>query len=120
MPLEARDPAHLWDMLDAAQSIQEFTAGIDREDYLADRLIQRAVERSLEIVGEAARRVSQSLRDEHPEIPWRSIIGLRNILAHEYGEIDQSRLWELVVRDIPPLIAAIEALLPEPPTPPEE
>lgn len=85
---EERDPAYLWDMLDAARSIVDFMQDLTLEEFLApgrDREMARlAVERNLEILGEAARRVSSGLRDEHAEIPWKEIVGLRNVISHEY------------------------------------
>lgn len=81
-PLE-RDAAHLWDMLDAAGKAAELSAGIGLDQLLEDIRTRYAVERALEIVGEAARRVSQETRDTYPEIPWSGIIGFRNVLAHK-------------------------------------
>ena len=69
MPPDVKDMARLWDMLDAARAAVEFTTGRRYEDFLADRMLRAAVERSLEIIGEAARRVSQPIRDQSPEIP---------------------------------------------------
>ena len=112
MPPEDRDFAYLWDMLDAARAAVEIAANISLEALAADRMRMLALERVLEIIGEAARRVSESYRDAHPTIPWRAIIGQRNIIAHEYGSIDHPRLIETVKRDLPALIATIEALLP--------
>lgn len=66
----------------------------------------------MEIIGEAARRVSASYMAAHPEIPWRMIIGQRNILVHEYGQIDHELLYKTAVEDIPALITMIQALLP--------
>lgn len=74
----------------------------------------RAVERSIEIIGEAARRVTTEYQDGHPEIPWREIIGQRNILAHEYGQIDHNVLYKTVKEDIPTLISQLQNLLPLP------
>ncbi len=113
-----RDAAYLWDMLQAARRLQEFTADLSREAYIESVLIQSAVERQLEIIGEAARRVSEAFQQKHPEIPWRSIIGQRNVLAHQYGEIQQERLWEIVSVYIPKLIDQLSALMP--PLPPME
>lgn len=81
------DMARLWDMLDAARAAMQFTGDKRFEEFLADRMVRNAVERNLEIIGEAARCISQAFRDAHPEIPWRAIIALRNVLSHEYGEI---------------------------------
>ena len=112
MPLSQRDPAYLWDMLDAAHLIQEFVRGITFSKYTSNKMIQSAVERQLEILGEAARRVSTEFQDEHPEIPWRQVIGLRNILAHEYGEIKADRIWRIATVDVSDLILRLEPLIP--------
>ncbi len=69
-------------------------------------------ERCLEMIGEAARRVSSEFQEKHPEIPWREIIGQRNILAHEYGEIDYEILYRTAKEDIPALIDILGELLP--------
>ena len=109
---EERDAAYLWDMRDAARTARDLVAGMNLQAFLEDRRTQLAVERALELVGEAARRVSAGLREAHPELPWRSIVGLRNVLVHDYGEIEPARVYAVVVRDIPPLLAALEPLLP--------
>lgn len=109
---EDRDPAYLWDMLQAAREVESMLDDYDLPAFLADRVVLRAIERSLEIIGEAARCVSSSYQDDHPEIPWREIIGQRNILAHEYGQIDHELLYKTANEDIPRLISIIEKLLP--------
>jgi len=109
-PLE-RDAAHLWDMLDAARQVNGFSAGLTAEQLQADKRTGYAVERALEIVGEAARRVSQETQSRHPEIPWSGIIGFRNVLAHEYGAIDYQRLYTVISEGVPALIASLEAIL---------
>ncbi|MBI3611383.1 MAG: DUF86 domain-containing protein [Nitrospirae bacterium] len=114
---DKRDAAYLWDMLDAARSVLDFTAGVRFEQYLQDRKLQLAVERCLEILGEAARNLSDSFKKAHPEIAWQGIIGLRHVLAHEYGEIKQDRIWLVVSKRVPELIAKLEPFIP--PIPPE-
>ena len=114
MAPDQRDRAYLWDMLDAALAVQDFVAGKKFEDYVLDRMLRGAVERHLEIIGEAARRVSEEFKLTHPEIPWRGIIGQRNILAHEYGEVNNERVWQVAVSYLPELISQIRTLLPEP------
>ena len=104
MQPEKRDAAYLWDMLDAARTAEQLISNQDFAQYSNDRRTQLAVERSLEIVGEAAGKVSASFRDGHPEIPWRQIIGQRNVLIHEYGEIKQERIWKVVRENVPQLI----------------
>ncbi|MFP4100963.1 HepT-like ribonuclease domain-containing protein [Coleofasciculus sp.] len=117
MQPNSRESGYLWDMLQAAIRLQEFTAGLSYEAYLESILLQSAVERQLEILGEAARRMSEDFRQVHPEIPWSDIIGQRNVIAHQYEEIRQERIWSVVTSDIPTLIAQLEPLIP--PLPPE-
>ncbi len=117
MPPDERNAGYLWDMLDAARAVRQFTSDVTFEGYLRDRKLQLAVERALEIIGEAARHISQEFRDAHPTIPWHSIIAQRHVLAHEYGEIKQDRIWSVVTTHLVDLIMALERLLP--PLPPE-
>lgn len=112
MQPEERDAAYLWDMLQAAREVDSMLDDHDLAAFLADLVLLRAIERGVEIIGEAARRVSPPYMDAHPEIPWRTIIGQCNILAHEYGQIDHALLYKTAVEDIPALIAQIQALLP--------
>lgn len=110
MPLDVKDAARLWDMLDAARAAVEFTDGLRYEHFVADRKTRNAVERNLEIVGEAARCVSVSVRENCPDIPWKSMIGFRNVLAHEYGDIRYEIVWSVVQQKLPPLIRQLEAM----------
>jgi uncharacterized protein with HEPN domain len=110
MQPETRDPACIADMLAAARGIVRTLAGVPLSRYQADEDLRHAVERKLEIMGEAARRVSDSLRDRHPEIPWRAVIGQRNVLIHGYDEIDDARVWRLAAEHIPQVIAQLEAI----------
>ncbi|MBE0535634.1 MAG: DUF86 domain-containing protein [Phycisphaerae bacterium] len=110
MQPDQRDAAYLWDMLDAARTLRQICADLDWSKYAADRKTQLASERLLEIIGEAAGKVSVPFREAHPQIPWRQIIGQRNVLIHEYGEIKQERVWKVVAQDIPILIQQLEAL----------
>jgi len=81
------------------------------ENYLRDRKLQLAIERLLEVIGEAANRVSLDFQQNHPEIPWRKIVGQRNVIAHEYGEIKQERIWTVVSSNVPGLIEKLEPLI---------
>lgn len=120
MQLEAKDAAHLWDMLDAARALEGFVTSRSSSDYLADRMLRGAVERHLEIIGEAASRVSPGFREAHPEIPWQRIIAQRNVLAHEYGEIEHQLVWRVATVHIPELIRQLERLIPPPPSEPQD
>lgn len=116
MSPEEKNQAYLWDMRDAARVAARMVEGAGFDEYLSDEKLRSAVERKLEILGEAARRVSAGFRESHPEIPWRSIVGLRNVLLHEYGEVDHGRIWKIVASDVPELLRGLDRLLPrEPP-----
>jgi len=109
---EERDPAYLWDMLQAAREVNAMLEDHDMAAFLADRVLLWAIERGIEIIGEAARQVSAAYTTAHPEIPWREIIGQRNVLAHEYGQVDHALLYKTAVEDIPTLIVQLQTLLP--------
>lgn len=115
MPHEERDLARMWDMLDASRRIAEFTTGLSWEEYCRDEITRLAIERLIHIVGEAARAVSKQSQARYSEIPWAKIIAQRNVIIHQYGEIIQEKLWDVVTTEIPRLISQLEALLPTPP-----
>jgi uncharacterized protein with HEPN domain len=108
MRLDVKDAARLWDMLDAARAIIQFTAGQRFELFLGDRKTRNAVERNLEIIGEAARHDSEEARNSLPGIPWTAVIGLRNVIAHEYGEILYEKVWSICTDRLPALIKELE------------
>jgi uncharacterized protein with HEPN domain len=112
MAPEERDYAYVWDMLQAAKAALSFLEGLQKEQAIGDEMRMSAFERKLEVLGEAARRVSPEFAQKHPQVPWRGVIGLRNVLAHNYGEIDRQRLYETARRELPSLIAALRALQP--------
>lgn len=111
--MNARDPAYLWDMHSAATELAEALHEVSLEMFLADRVLARATERWLGIIGEAARRISPDCMAANPHVPWREIIGLRNILAHEYGQVDQELVYTTAMNDIPMLIEYLHALMQE-------
>jgi len=109
--------AFLWDMSESCQRIILFIKNTSWEDYQNDILLQSAIERQLEILGEAARRISPDFQQQNPQIPWGDIIGQRNIIAHQYEKIDQKRIWQVITVDIHHLVILLEKLIP--PLPPE-
>jgi len=109
------DRVYLWDMLTAARAVLEFSRGHTLAEYEADLLLRSAVERQIEIIGEAARRVSTEFQAAHPEIPWRPIQAQRHVLAHDYGEIKHERIWRVAKTHVPELITLLEPLVPAPP-----
>jgi uncharacterized protein with HEPN domain len=94
MPISKRDLAYLWDMRTAAREIMEFIQGVSQSAFVSNNQLRYAVERQLLVIGEAARHVSDGFQKEHPEVPWMQIIGQRNVLAHDYGEILVERVWQ--------------------------
>jgi uncharacterized protein with HEPN domain len=98
-------------MRDHAREAVAFSAGRSREDLDADRQFQLALTRLVEIVGEAAGRVSELSRQRQPGIPWREIVGMRHRLIHGYDRVDLDILWEVVRRDLPDLVAKLDAIL---------
>jgi len=80
--------------------------------YAADENLRLATERRIEIIGEAARRISPELKEANPEIPWRLIVDQRNVLIHAYDEIETERIWALAQQDIPRLLEQLEKLMP--------
>lgn len=87
-----------------------YVHGVGFDAFVAHEMMQDAVARRLEIIGEAARRISPECVAEHPEIPWREIVGMRNVLAHEYGEVLLEVVWDVLEVVVPDLIAALEPL----------
>jgi len=83
-----------------------------REEFLADVQLQDAVIRRLAIIGEAAKRVSEATRESLPGLPWRQMAGMRNIIVHEYDDVDLSVVWDAVTRDLPPLVSELAQRLP--------
>jgi len=107
-----RDDAYLLDMLLATRKVRDFTQNVTEEQFRSDELTQNAVMRQIQIIGEAARKVSLQYQQEHPEVPWQGIIGMRNRLVHEYFRIIPERVWDVAEQDIPELIRLIEPLVP--------
>ncbi|MBI2060889.1 MAG: DUF86 domain-containing protein [Nitrospirae bacterium] len=102
----------LRDIREAIERIQKY-ADKGRASFEGDELIQNWVVHHLQIIGEACRAFSPKFRDEHPEIPWSKIIGMRNILVHDYFGVDVDRVWAVVERDLPELMLLLEAILKE-------
>lgn len=111
------DKACLHDILAAMQSAVGFVNDRTFEQFVADDMACAAVERRIEIMGEATKRLSMALRDAHPHIPWRNMAGMRDLLIHAYDDIELAVVYEAVTKIIPPLIQEIQAIvhaLPDP------
>jgi uncharacterized protein with HEPN domain len=112
--MDEADRTRLQDMLDAARAAKEFLQGRGRDDLERDLMLAFAVTRAIEIVGEAASNVSQSIHDANPAIPWRAVIGMRNRLIHGYFAVDYDIVWRVVSNDLDVLIHEIETILQSP------
>lgn len=118
--MSPRDDAFLYDMLLESRRIARFLAGIHRQRFLEDEVLQYAVVRAIGIVGEAAARVSEDRRATHPEVPWRRVIGMRHRLVHDYRHVDVELVWDVATRDIPALAEVLERIAPDPEADPQE
>jgi uncharacterized protein with HEPN domain len=107
-----RDDAYLLDIVLAARKAIRFLEGMSWAEFAKSELHQTAVIRPLEIIGQAAGRVSAETQQSHPEIPWQQMIGVRNRLIHECFRIDLKAVWDTVHTDLPALIAQIEPMIP--------
>lgn len=104
MPRDYR--LYLDDILDAIQSIRDYTYGLGYDDFEKDKKTQDAVVRNLEIIGEASSRLPDSVRTSAPEIEWRKIVGIRNILAHEYFGVSLPIIWDVIQNKLDKLYSA--------------
>lgn len=101
---EERDRALVLDIVSAAEEIIDFISEYDFNGFSENKLLRYAVERQLLVIGEASRRLSDSFQKNLPEIPWKAVIGLRNIIAHDYGEVLNERIWLVASRDLKDLL----------------
>ncbi|MBI2845049.1 MAG: DUF86 domain-containing protein [Chloroflexi bacterium] len=108
----SRDEGALLDIARAAQLIMEFTEGLDRESFLRDAKTQSAVLHQLLVLGEAVKRLSPEFRGKKPGVPWAAIAGMRDVLIHEYDEVDLEEVWRAARRDVPDLLRLVQPLLP--------
>lgn len=106
------DDTRLRHMHDAAREAVGFAQGRTRDDLETDRMLMHSLVRCLEIMGEAASKVTPERRGVETDIPWRAIVGLRNQVVHNYVNVRLDVVWDTVTEDLPPLIARLEASLP--------
>lgn len=112
---EARSPGRKWrlyvdDMITFAQKVRAYTQGLSQPEFLADTRTYDATLRNLELIGEAATHIPDSVRTAYPDVPWRLIIATRNRLIHAYLGIDDDTVWSIINDDIPSLLEALEKI----------
>ena len=107
-----RDESYLLDILTAARRAISHLDGVQSRTFEESDLLQDAVVRALEVVGEAAGHISTEYRESHPEVPWHKMIGMRNRLIHEYFRVNYAAVWDTVTNDLPDLVKTLEKLVP--------
>ena len=106
-----KDPlVYIDDIRDSIEAIKRYTAGLSKEEFFGLTEKQDAVYRRLEIIGEAANRLPDKFTSQYSRTPWHKIIGMRNVLIHEYDSIDLDRVWETIQKDIPKLEVYIKSI----------
>ncbi len=115
LPPEERDAAYLWEMREAGRDAVEISTPLTFERLRGEKINQLALAKALELIGEAASRVSTEFRQAHPEIEWSKIIGLRHRLVHDYRRINFVLIWDVVREELPSLLAVLDAVVPVPP-----
>ena len=108
----SRDESYLLDILLMARDARDFVKNMDKDAFLADRKSLYAVVRCLEVIGEAAKRLSEDAHQCYPDIPLSAMARMRDLLIHSYDKVDVNEVWDTVQRDIPVLISALERIVP--------
>ena len=111
MPLDDQTKSYLWDIRQAARDIAGFLRGVKFHQFEKNKMLCSAVERQLLIIGEAAVHISPQIRKKHPEIAWKGLIELRNVIAHEYGETLINRIWVAAKEELPEILEPLNTLL---------
>ena len=107
-----RDPqVYIDHMLESIENIQHYTEEIDFETLLVDTKTQDSVVHRMQLLGQSAKNLPEDIRENHPEIPWRQIIGMRNIIVHEYLGLDLAEVWNVIGQDLPELEEQLKKII---------
>ena len=110
--MSPRDVVYVGHMLDTARKAISKTSGLSRQAYDDDENLRLALTRLVQVIGEAARQVSGEFANDHPEIPWAEIVGMRHKVVHDYLGVDEDIVWQVVTEDLPKLVSALEPIVP--------
>ncbi len=110
--MQARDATFILDILESAKIALGYVAGLSWDDFYESQRDQDAVIRRIEIIGEAAQRVSSETQTEYPKIPWREMTSMRNLVIHEYDIVDLGQVWDTVRENLPSLIEELSKIIP--------
>jgi len=110
MQMNDRDLAYFLDIYECVIDILNYTSSVSFYEFEKDKMRRLAVERQLEVIGQAANKISSEVQNEYGSIPWSQIIGLRNKLAHDYGEILAKRIWDISRKSIPELLTEMKKI----------
>ena len=108
--MQKDDLVYVGHMLDTARKAMDLVKGKDRTDYNSEAAIRYALAHLLQVIGEAARRISQDFCKIHPEIPWKAIIGMRHKVVHDYMNVDEDVVWDTVQQELPPLMEKLSKI----------
>ncbi|MFZ4658512.1 MAG: DUF86 domain-containing protein [Caldilineaceae bacterium] len=111
------DTVYLQHIYDATTRIAHYLGDTERDEFYADLILQDAIVRQLQIIGEATRILPKAFKQKHPEIPWEQIIGMRNRIIHEYFRVDLEIVWEVIQNDLPDIARQITTILADSTTP---
>jgi uncharacterized protein with HEPN domain len=106
------DLTYLRDILDSAYHIRDYARNVTRLQFNQDEMRQDAIVRRIEIMGEATKQLSMNFRQQYPNLPWKQMAGMRDVVIHNYAEVDLDFVWQVMIEEIAPLIKQLEALLP--------
>lgn len=106
------DLVYVGHMLDKARQALSLVHGRNRQDYDRDAVLRLALTHLIQVIGEAARRVSPSFRERHPQIPWDAIAGMRSKIVHDYMDVDEDIVWDSVVHELPLLVDELKRIVP--------